>query len=95
MWIGMQSMVSPSSKAAYAIGCKNPSVLTHAPGALHDRAGYSPKTGEFYPVAGPEILIKTTLGALFDGLITEINPHGLHKVINNDFAFLLAGRQLA
>ena len=70
-------------------------MLTHAPGALRGRAGYSPKTARFYLMVCPKILLKTTLGALFDGLITEINPHGLHKVINNDFAFLLAGRQLA
>ena len=65
------------------------------PGALRGQAGYSPKTGEFYPVAGPEILIKTTLFGEEEAPCREINPHAPHKVINNGFAFLHAGKQLA
>ena len=95
MWIGLQSMVSPSYKAAYAIGSPNPSVLTHAPGALRGRAGYSPKTPGFYPNEPAGISLQTTLLHGSGPVTQQIKPTHFIKVINNGFAFLRAKEQLA
>eukprot|EP01036_Dinobryon_divergens_P038347 gene38348-50336_t len=67
------------------IGPPGPSLLTHAPGALHSRAGYSPKTPQFYPMVCPEIGRKTTPFACFGAPGPEINTHTAHKVIDNGF----------
>ena len=81
-------MVSPSYKAAYAIGSPNPSVLTHAPSALRGRAGYSPKTAGFYPNEPAGISLQTTLLHGSGPETQQIKPTHFIKVINNGFAFL-------
>ena len=49
MWIGLQSMVSPSSKAAYAIGFEEPKCVDACPRRIALPGGLLPKDSRILP----------------------------------------------